>query len=212
MSAPLYERYRPTSLADVIGQPKAVKRIQTVGNPGGKSYWISGASGTGKTTLAEIIAREIADDWFITTITGRQLGVKTIREIEQVRRLCAWGKGGRAWIINEAHGLSEPTIELLLDLLEPIPASCTFIFTTTRDGQAELFENHIDAHPLLSRCVVLELTSQGLAKAAAPMLRTGAQAEGLDGQPPANYIQLMHRCHNNIREAWNEIQSGAMKA
>ena len=46
----------------------------------------------------------------------------------------------------------------------------------------------------------------------APKLRAGAEAVGLNGKAEAEYVKLMQHCHNNVREAWAEIQSGVMKA
>ena len=58
----LTETYRPTTWADVIGQNKIVKRIDTLRPRGlaGRAYWISGQTGTGKTTIARLIAAEVA--------------------------------------------------------------------------------------------------------------------------------------------------------
>jgi DNA polymerase III gamma/tau subunit len=63
----LYEKHRPKALADVKGQDKAVKIISRLiqNGAGGRCFWISGASGTGKTTLAKIIADSIADDLYV---------------------------------------------------------------------------------------------------------------------------------------------------
>ncbi len=49
----LYEKYRPDSLDGVLGQDRAVTRIGRMmdGGIGGRAFWLSGASGTGKTTL-----------------------------------------------------------------------------------------------------------------------------------------------------------------
>ena len=51
---PLTEQYRPQAWADVVGQDKIVQRIQALAKRGlaGRAYWISGQSGTGKTTIA----------------------------------------------------------------------------------------------------------------------------------------------------------------
>ena len=211
MSLPLYEKYRPSKLSEVVGQPKAIKQIESVGDPGGKSYWISGASGTGKTTLAKIIGALIADDFFVSTTVGRAFTVKAIKETVQDWQLSAWGKGGRAYIINESHGLSAPSIELLLDVLEMIPAHVVVIFTTTKEGQAELFEDHIDASPLCSRCFDIALTNQGLAKLFAAHVQGIAQLEGLDGQPIAAYIKLAQKCKNNMRAMLQAVAAGVMK-
>ncbi len=60
----LFETHRPKTLDAVLGQDKAIKTIQRVFERGigGRALWISGASGTGKTTLARLIADHIADE------------------------------------------------------------------------------------------------------------------------------------------------------
>lgn len=211
MSLPLYEKYRPRTLAEVVGQPKAVKQIESVGDPGGKSYWISGASGTGKTTLAKIIASLIADDWFVTELDATALTPAKLRDIEQSMAMFGGGKGGRAYLVNEAHGLRRDTIRQLLVLLERLHQHVCVVFTTTKDGQDSLFEDEADAHPLLSRCVVLTLTNQGLAKPFAKRVLAIALAEGLDGQPEAAYIKLAQKHKNNMRSMLQAVQAGAMK-
>jgi DNA polymerase III subunit gamma/tau len=61
----LTERYRPASWSEVVGQEKVVQRLQALAKRGlgGRAYWLSGQSGTGKTTLARLIAAELASPW-----------------------------------------------------------------------------------------------------------------------------------------------------
>jgi len=87
-------------------------------------------------------------------------------------------------------------------------SDCVVIFTTTRDGEDALFEDHIDAHPLLSRCVQIPLTNQGLAGAFAERARQVADAEGLNGKPLAAYKRLVQRCRNNMRAVLQAVESG----
>ena len=63
----LTEQYRPTTWAEVVGQDKVVQRVQTLAQRGlaGRAYWLSGQSGTGKTTIARLIAAEVAGEWDI---------------------------------------------------------------------------------------------------------------------------------------------------
>ena len=209
----LAEKYRPKCWDEVIGQEAAVSKIRTLidrSGAGGTKWFLSGASGVGKTTIAEIIASLVADRWSWIETTGRELSPSRIREIWDMLGMYSLGKGGRALIINEAHGLSGPAIEVLLDALERVPSHAVVIFTTTKVGEAGLFADHDDAAPLLRRCNRVTLTNQGLSRAFAPWLRNIAQLEQLDGLPESEYVKLMARCGNKPSEALNEIAMGAM--
>ncbi len=115
-------------------------------------------------------------------------------------------------IVNEAHRLRPDVIAKLLGMLEPIRSHCVWVFTTTLDGREKLFGDQIDAHPLLSRCHAIRLTTQGLAQPFAAFLKRVAKSEGLDGQPVARYVRLLAECHNNLREAFEVIAAGGMAA
>src|SRR5690606_9192127 len=74
-NTPLHEQYRPNTWEEVVGQDKALARIATIRRRAlsGRAYCITGQSGTGKTTIARLIAREIADDLFIEEIDAGEL-------------------------------------------------------------------------------------------------------------------------------------------
>ncbi len=209
----LHEKHRPRSWSEVVGQPRALARIEAI-RPhgfGGRSYWVSGASGVGKTTMARIIAAEVADPfWTMEFDSADSFRQAEVESMAQLMYMYGGGKGGRAFIINEAHGLRAPIIRQLLGILERLPSHVVVIFTTTRQGEAKLFDDAIDAEPLLSRCVCLSLTSQGLAKAMAPVLQAAAQGAGLNGQPVEAYVRLMGSNHNNVRACYQAIEAGRM--
>jgi len=207
--AQLHERWRPQSLDDVEGQNKAVTAIALLyanQSIGGRAFWIQGPSGTGKTTLAKIIAKMNGCDWYpVVETTGRELTTAAISRAAQEWQYA----GGHALIVNEAHGLNRPAIEVLLNVLESLPSNVVVIFTTTNDG-ADLFEEHIDAGPFASRCIGVKLTNQGLCRVFAERAKRIAQVEGLDGQPIEAYESLMKRCKNNMRAALTAIEAGEM--
>lgn len=210
---PLYEEYRPRTWAQVVGQNKAIQTIQTLARRGlgGRVLYITGSSGTGKTTIARLVAGELADEYAIIEIDAADMSMDRVREYERLCRVRPIGRGWHVFIVNEAHKLSGAVVSRLLSTFEAghVQNTSTWIFTTTAAGES-LFDENFDSGPFGSRCVQISLSQRNLAKTFAERAREIAQAHGLDGQPIEKYVRLAKDCRNNLRDMLNRIEAGAM--
>ena len=165
----LYRKFRPDNFADVKGQDHIVTTLtnQIKHNRIGHAYLFCGTRGTGKTTVAKILAKAVNCEHpvngspcnecamckaiqagtamnVIEIDAATNNGVDNIREIrEEVSYRPTEGKY-KVYIIDEVHMLSVGAFNALLKTLEEPPSYVMFILATT--------EAHKIPITILSRC------------------------------------------------------------
>lgn len=216
----LYEIHRPQQWSQVVGQDKALKVVdmwRKRNSITGQAVWISGKSGTGKTTIARLLAQEVAEEFCITEVDAGRLTEANANEVvRNLRPLACFAKRGRVLIVNEAHRLDSKVVGAFLTLLETdFPSHALVIFTTTVEGAAK-FDGVADSAPFLSRCSKLPLSQTSLRE---PFAKRAAEIARLEQLAPEEMSEeeLLKRCHriaqdnsSNLREMLSAIYSGAL--
>ncbi|MCH7828464.1 DNA polymerase III subunit gamma/tau [Patescibacteria group bacterium] len=165
----LYRKYRPQSFGEVIGQDHVVQTLKNAvrANLIAHAYLFSGPRGSGKTTLARILAKAVncknpkqgepdntcescqeinqgrALD-FIEIDAASNRGIDEIRELKEGIRFVPARLKYKVFVIDEAHQLTKEASNALLKTLEEPPSHAIFVLATT--------EVHRMIGTIVSRC------------------------------------------------------------
>jgi DNA polymerase III subunit gamma/tau len=154
--AALYRKYRPQTFDDVVGQEAVVRTLRNAITSGSvrQAYLFAGPRGTGKTSMARILAKSlncahgptatpdgtchacvaIAAGTSLDVIemdAASQRGIDDIREIRDRVVLQPVEGQYKVYILDEAHQLTDAAWNALLKLIEEPPPHLVFVFCTT---------------------------------------------------------------------------------
>jgi len=151
LQPPLAERMRPMKIADFVGQPELIGKDKIVNKAiaSGKifSMILWGPPGSGKTTLARLISKEVNAQFH--QISAVSAGVKDVRNIIDRSRMNSRNGIATLLFIDEIHRFNKAQQDALLHAVED--GSVTLIGATTENPSFEVIS------PLLSRCRILKL-------------------------------------------------------
>ena len=156
-STSLYRRHRPGSFDEVVGQTHVVRTLRNAVE-GGKvhhAYLFVGSRGTGKTSMAKILARSLNCERGGPTVTpcgecescltiasGTSIDViemdaasnRSVDDVRDLRERVAYAPSGGRWkvyILDEAHMLTKEAWNAFLKTLEEPPPNTVFVLATT---------------------------------------------------------------------------------
>ena len=152
----LARKWRPQVFEDVVGQDHVVKTLQNAVRLDriAHAYLFSGPRGTGKTSVARILAKSIncadgptpkpcnqcgncleiteGSSLDVREIDGASnRGIDEIRELRENIRFSPTSSRYKMYIIDEVHMLTQPAFNALLKTLEEPPPHVVFVFATT---------------------------------------------------------------------------------
>lgn len=150
----LYRKYRPKNFDEILGQEHVVRAVTNAIKMGkvAHAYLFSGPRGTGKTTIARLIAKALQCDGenkpcnkcsfceefnfgrpmdLIEIDAASNRGIDEVRELRDAVRFAPSRGKYKIYIIDEVHMMTKDAFNALLKTLEEPPAHAVFILATT---------------------------------------------------------------------------------
>jgi len=147
------EKYRPNKFEEVFGQDEIVKRVKNLTNSLNIPHMLfAGSAGTGKSTLAIIVARELFKEYwkenYLELNASDARGIDVIRqEVKNFARTKSLGSVPfKIIFLDEADALTKEAQQALRRTMENYTSTCRFILSCNYSSKI------ID--PIQSRCVV----------------------------------------------------------
>jgi DNA polymerase-3 subunit gamma/tau len=201
-SISLYRRHRPGSFDQVVGQQHVVRTLRNAVEQGKvhHAYLFVGSRGTGKTSMAKILARSLncerggptvtpcgECESCVTIASGTSIDViemdaasnRSVDDVRDLRERVAYAPTGGRWkvyILDEAHMLTKEAWNAFLKTLEEPPPNTVFVLATT--------EAHKVMPTIADRCQRFDFQRPSLEQISEVLQRVSA-AEGISAEDAA---------------------------
>jgi DNA polymerase-3 subunit gamma/tau len=217
----LYRRHRPRSFADVVGQEAVVRTLRHAVERGQvhHAYLFVGSRGTGKTSMAKILAasldcergptvdpcgscdscRAIAAATSLDVIEMDAASNNSVEDIRELRESVAFAPvSGRhkVYILDEAHMLSQAAWNAFLKTLEEPPPHTVFVLATTE-------ANKVPA-TVVDRCHRFDFQRPGVEQISTVLSRV-AQSESIE-IPPQAIAAIARSATGSFRDALGTLE------
>jgi DNA polymerase III subunit gamma/tau len=217
----LYRRHRPRSFAEVVGQEPVVRTLRNAVSQGKvhHAYLFVGSRGTGKTSMAKILAAclncehgptvdpcgtcqsclSIASATSLDVIEMDAASNNSVDDIRELRESVAFAPvsgRGKVYILDEAHMLSTAAWNAFLKTLEEPPPSTVFVLATTEAGKVPA--------TVVDRCHRFDFHRPTVEQIAS-VVRRAAEAEGISIPAPA-VAALARSATGSFRDALGTLE------
>jgi DNA polymerase-3 subunit gamma/tau len=216
-STSLYRRHRPGSFDEVVGQQHVVRTLRNAVERDmvHHAYLFVGSRGTGKTSMAKILARSLncerggptiapcgECESCLTIAAGTSVDViemdaasnRSVDDVRDLRERVAYAPAGGRWkvyILDEAHMLTKEAWNAFLKTLEEPPPNTVFVLATT--------ESHKVMATIADRCQRFDFQRPSLEQISEVLDRVSA-AEGIEIEPGATAM-IARAASGSFRDA-----------
>ena len=205
MNGPWVEKYRPSTLDEVVGQDHIIQRLKRyVGEHSMPNLMFTGSAGVGKTTTAIALAKSILGDYwrqnFLELNASDARGIDTVRtNIKNFCRLKAVGAPFRIVFLDEVDNMTKDAQHALRREMEMYTKTASFILSCNYSSKI------ID--PIQSRCAIFRFApvkgNQIIGR-----LEKIAEAENLNITRGA-IESIVYFAEGDLRKAINILQASA---